>query len=70
MKYLLSMTGTSLLALIFLALFVPTTYQEIKVVFLLLALNGVVLLVIYSKKAYMVWENIGGLFSASHLWFG
>jgi hypothetical protein len=57
MKYLLSMTGTSLLALIFLALFVPTTYQEIKVVFLLLALTGVVLLVIYSKNLHGLGKN-------------
>jgi len=54
MKASLSMTGSSLLALIFLALFVPTTYQEIKIFFLLLALFGVALLVGYSK---LVWSG-------------
>lgn len=49
MKALLSITGGSLLILIFLALFVPTSYQEIKTVFLLLALAGVVLLASSSK---------------------
>lgn len=55
MKTLLNIVGTSLLVLIFLALFVPITYQEIKIVFLLLALTGVVVLGIYSKK--LIWSE-------------
>jgi hypothetical protein len=48
------MTGASLLALMFLALFVPSEYQDIKVAFLLLALAGISLLAIYSK---LVWSS-------------
>lgn len=54
MKVLLFIVDTCLLALIFLALFVPTSYQEIKIVFLLLALTGLGVLALYSK---LVWSG-------------
>jgi len=54
MKALRFTTGTSLLVLMFLALFVPTTYQASKALFLLLALTGVGLMSLYSR---LVWSG-------------
>ena len=54
MKVFLNIAGTSLLALILLALFVPTTYHEIKIGFLLAALTCIGTLGLSSK---LVWSS-------------
>jgi hypothetical protein len=54
MKRLLYFSGFSILLLIFLALFVPTTYFEVKVVIFLLALISMMVLTINSK---LVWTK-------------
>jgi hypothetical protein len=54
MKILFYIAGVSLLVLIFLALFVPTTYFEVKVAFLLIVLSGMIVLTINSK---LVWTH-------------
>ena len=53
MKILLFTSGSSLLALVFLSLFVPTAYVGIKVIFLLLALSNLLIFSCYSK---LVWS--------------